>query len=284
VITLGITTYNQEVLWLRRELWNALIAQTDKDFELVIVDDNSGDQTSLVIKELCAVYEPPFDLRLFRCTAEKKGFGVNALPQNIVFKEARGEVVVLCDDDGVVDSALIEYVKSLKVQETNGVYYGSQLYIDPKTKEILEYDKRLGRYGSVPFFGRVKRIDKDDLHELGALVVFPTSLIRSIGGHEMENVGWRGNDARLGGRLKQVTQTYFVTDIAMRFLHFGLSWHMQAHKENRHAEIRERTLSPNLGQCELTPIANGGEKFWTSGILDSLYHEQFVWEVEHATG
>jgi peptidoglycan/xylan/chitin deacetylase (PgdA/CDA1 family)/glycosyltransferase involved in cell wall biosynthesis len=76
----------------------ALAAQTDSDFEVIVVDDGSGDGTAAVLREL----ETPFPLTVIE--QENRGAGA---ARNAGAEVARGELLLFLDDDMEADTRLL---------------------------------------------------------------------------------------------------------------------------------------------------------------------------------
>lgn len=96
IITVFTPTYNRAHLLPR--LFESLVKQSYRDFEWIIVDDGSSDNTSEVINELDA----EFPIRYYR-----KENGGKHTAINLGTKLAKGELFFIADsDDTLMDSAL----------------------------------------------------------------------------------------------------------------------------------------------------------------------------------
>lgn len=87
IFSIIVPTYNRDTL-LKRAI-DSILAQTFKEFELIIVDDGSTDNT----KELIKHYE---DNRIVYIYQENGG--INSA-RNKALKNARGEYIAFCDSD-----------------------------------------------------------------------------------------------------------------------------------------------------------------------------------------
>jgi glycosyltransferase involved in cell wall biosynthesis len=97
-ITVFTPVYNRASTLPR--VWESLLAQTFRDFEWLIVDDGSTDETP----ELAARYlqQAPFPVRYFRQENQHK-----KVAHNLAVREARGAVMLALDsDDRCVPNAL----------------------------------------------------------------------------------------------------------------------------------------------------------------------------------
>ena len=93
MITVGIPTYNRAYSLAETIDAVAGVSPPNDDWELIVVDNNSSDET----KEVCLRHLPPNGRYVF----EPKPGVSNA--RNRVFQEARGELIVFTDDDTLPD-------------------------------------------------------------------------------------------------------------------------------------------------------------------------------------
>jgi len=100
-ISVVIATYNRSEL-LSRTVPALLAQQIDGfDFEVIFVDDGSTDETSAILNRV--VTEHPEVFRYIRGSHS----GSPAAPRNLGIRHARGEVILLLDDDVIPDDQLI---------------------------------------------------------------------------------------------------------------------------------------------------------------------------------
>ena len=96
-----------------RQCIEALLDQTIKDFEIIIVDDGSTDNTRNIIED--------FDGKRIRYFRNKKNVGI-AKSRNKCIKLSRGEIVFFTDGDCIVSKNWIEQgLKFLKEKDCVGV-------------------------------------------------------------------------------------------------------------------------------------------------------------------
>ena len=95
LITVFTPTYNRAKLLPR--LYKSLQEQTNKDFEWVIVDDGSTDNTKEVIDNIITQQENDFPIRYFY---KENGGKHTAINQGA--KEAKGELFFIADSDDVL--------------------------------------------------------------------------------------------------------------------------------------------------------------------------------------
>ncbi|MEK7560244.1 MAG: glycosyltransferase family 2 protein, partial [Patescibacteria group bacterium] len=101
LVSIGLPTYNRAAL-LRHSL-DSLLAQTYKDFELIISDDGSTDNT----QQLCEEYSA-YDKRV-RYIRHPKNIG-HVINFEYVVRQARGEYFMWGGDDDLWDKRFIEKV------------------------------------------------------------------------------------------------------------------------------------------------------------------------------
>lgn len=77
------------------------IDKVDEHYEVIIVDNNSTDNTKLVVKRVCE--ENDFILNYIECN---ENLGV-AAARNIGFSQAKGDIVYFLDDDAYIDNTQI---------------------------------------------------------------------------------------------------------------------------------------------------------------------------------
>jgi len=87
-ISVIVATYNREELIC--ETIDSILNQTFNNFELIIVDDGSTDDTEIIIRNYKD--ERIKYIKIANC-------GRPARPRNIGIKEAKGQLIAFCDDD-----------------------------------------------------------------------------------------------------------------------------------------------------------------------------------------
>lgn len=112
-VTVGITAYNRPAM-VRRAI-ESVLRQSGVEFEIVVVDDGSGDETPAVIREMA-----DSDRRI-RPVFHEVNRGVNAA-KNSLFDYARGQFTLFLDsDDELLPDALSAFVDAF---HTAGPAYG----------------------------------------------------------------------------------------------------------------------------------------------------------------
>ncbi|MEM5815776.1 MAG: glycosyltransferase family 2 protein [Candidatus Aenigmatarchaeota archaeon] len=125
MVTIGIPTYNNERYI--RECIESCLKQGYKDYEILVVDDGSTDNTSKILKE--------YDIRVIR---NEKNMGIG-YSRNVIIDNANGDAILfLSSDDKLLRYSLGSFVNYLKRHMDSFIY--SDYFI------INEYGKRLQLY------------------------------------------------------------------------------------------------------------------------------------------
>lgn len=108
-VSVIVPTYNRADLL--RETIDSILNQTFKDFELIIVDNYSTDDTEKVIKS----YKDK-RIRYFK----NHNNGIVAVNRNFAIKKSKGEYIALCDDDDLwlpqkLEKQLLEFEKGEQI-------------------------------------------------------------------------------------------------------------------------------------------------------------------------
>lgn len=124
LVSVVISTYNRKAL-LKRAI-KSVLAQTMQDFELIVVDDCSTEDTEMLVKS--------FGDPRIRFYTTAKNSGHDAHPKNIGIKQARGEYICLLDDDDTYrPDALMILTRYIKEADCE-VVYGDYVIDDGKGK------------------------------------------------------------------------------------------------------------------------------------------------------
>lgn len=112
-LTIFTPTYNRAYSLTR--LYNSLLSQSNYDFEWLIVDDGSSDNTEEVIQQLINA-SPPFEIRYM-----KQNHMGKPSAQNAALDVARGEFFITCDSNKYMDSQSV----------SNIIYMAQTIQSDP---------------------------------------------------------------------------------------------------------------------------------------------------------
>ena len=156
----------------------SVIKQVYKNWELIIIDEGSSDDTSIVAKKI--IKQHPNKITFIK---NKNPKGLQKLA-NEVLSIANGKYMMRLDaDDWLDDSALFLLVNKLEASKNAGLVYGNYYYTDQDGKILdVEFRQRVG--------------DEDLAGQLpphGACTLFRTRALKNAGGYS-ENVnaqdGW----------------------------------------------------------------------------------------------
>jgi glycosyltransferase involved in cell wall biosynthesis len=119
-VSIIVPTYNRA--HLVTETIDSILAQTFKDFELIVVDNESTDNTDEVIKSYT-----DGRIRYFR----NQNNGLVAVNRNYGINKANGEYIAFCDDDDLwMPEKLERQVKLLDLNKELGLVYSDSYIMD----------------------------------------------------------------------------------------------------------------------------------------------------------
>ena len=121
------------------ECLDSLLIQTFQNFEVIVVDDCSTDNSVEVVES----YLPKFNGRLRLEKTEKNSGGGGYVPRNIGFKLAKGKYVYFVDaDDFLLGSALETFYAAAEKYEVDIVYSATIYYLKrPNDVSLWKDDK-----------------------------------------------------------------------------------------------------------------------------------------------
>lgn len=156
LISVIVTTYNRPKA-LDRVL-DGLMHQTDNNFEIVIADDGSGEETQKVVRE----WQTKSKVRITHAWQEDLGFRLNASRNNGI-RNSRGNYVVILDGDCVPRSNFVEQHR--KLSEQGCAVAGHRCLLDSNLTTLIENHKvSLNNWTWCDFFkarlsGQINRLD-----------------------------------------------------------------------------------------------------------------------------
>ncbi|KQC34254.1 glycosyl transferase family 2 [Nonlabens sp. YIK11] len=133
VISVIISTYNS-LEWLKKTLWS-YEQQTFRDFEIIIADDGSDEETANFIKE----YQPKSNRKIIHIWHEDNGFQKSAI-LNKALLACSTEYVVMSDGDCLAreDFLQVHYERRKEGYFLSGGYYKLPLDLSQKiTKDDI---------------------------------------------------------------------------------------------------------------------------------------------------
>ncbi len=125
MISVIIPTYNRD-----KYLFQALTSLTKQslpasEFEVVVVDDGSTDNTENVIFDFVSDFEIIFSRQSHRGVSQARNFGIN---------DSHGYILVFFDDDAIAASSWLENIK--RIMESENIITGS---VEPIHNNIWKY-------------------------------------------------------------------------------------------------------------------------------------------------
>lgn len=140
LVSVIVTTYNRKELL--KETLDSILNQTFTNFELIVVDDGSTDNTEEIIQKIK-------DTRIIYIKIDN--WGGPARPRNIGIKKAKGEYIAFCDDDDLwveekLDKQLSEFANGelIAVGSTSKVFGYTEIHRTKRrhiiTNKILNFN------------------------------------------------------------------------------------------------------------------------------------------------
>ncbi len=256
-LTLIVSTYNKPAV-LRRVL-EALCAQSDNDFELIIADDGSTNETKELIESFNGT------LQCIHIWQEDEGFRKCAILNKAILN-ARGETLAFLDGDCVPRTHFIRDVKSLATPNT--VVGCSRVLLDQTISQhwldndLKPHEWPWFRFIGIRISGHINRILPLMRVPLGGFrrlmpaswkkirgcnFLIDASLMRKIEGFDESFTGWGYEDSDVAVRAAFAGGTLIRGDFKATVLHF---WHHESPRDESQSN-RER-----LEEC----IAQGRTK------------------------
>ena len=121
VISIVMPMYNAEK-YVAQSL-RSIISQTFQDFELIVVDDCSTDNSVEIVKS----FAPQFAGKLNLIVREKND-GAPGIARNIALKNARGKYVMFMDSDDLIVSDALEMLYELAEKTQADVLHSEKYY------------------------------------------------------------------------------------------------------------------------------------------------------------
>ena len=147
------------------EAIDSVINQIFEDWELIIIDDGSDDESAEIVLEYCARYPDKFS-----CVINKKSLGLFKA-SNIALKKARGEYILRLDaDDHLTEIALLSLFHRAEKSDFPSLVYGGYFYTNLAgellgTENLSAGTKMLG--SAFPPHGACTLIRKRLLSQMG---------------------------------------------------------------------------------------------------------------------
>ena len=116
------------------ECLDSILAQTFDDYEVIVVDDCSKDNSAAVVES----YIPKFNGKLQLVRSEVNSGGA-ATPRNIALKLARGEYLMFIDSDDAITKTATKELISIAQDNDADILYCERFYVSPENH--LFFDK-----------------------------------------------------------------------------------------------------------------------------------------------
>jgi len=147
MISFIIPTYNSANT-IKRAIDSILNQNTDLEYEIIVVDDGSTDNTEQVLK----CYENDERIKYYK----KENSGV-ADTRNYGVKMATGEYIIFVDSDDYISESLLKDIEPYLLNEIELIKW-SPVFVDEKQNEILKpesvaFDNTTGEHGFNNLFG-----------------------------------------------------------------------------------------------------------------------------------
>lgn len=183
LLTVFTPTYNRA--YILPQLYESLLRQTNKDFEWLIVDDGSTDDTEEVVKRF--INESRINLRYIK---QQNGGKHRAINRGVT--EALGEFFFIVDSDDYLKPQCVEfylrYLDLIKNDEDyagisgrrlspNGVYIGSSMPFEEKDSSSLDLRMKYGITGDMAEAYKTAVLKKYPFPDIAGEYFCPESLI-----------------------------------------------------------------------------------------------------------
>ena len=200
-VSIIVPSYNS-AQYLPEALESAL-CQTYQDYEIIVIDDGSTDQTKDIVQGFAA--DHPEKIRYIY--QENKGL---AVARNTAIKHARGKFLALLDSDDKWLPERLEYtVKAIESDDAVGLAYCDITYVD-EAGTPLGSPERDSRYLSGNIF---EYIFLRKVHIVSPSVIFRKSCCDQVGGFD-ENLARLGcEDRDLWLRISQQYKAVYVDKV-----------------------------------------------------------------------
>jgi glycosyltransferase involved in cell wall biosynthesis len=203
-ISLVICTYNRDK-YLPRSLESIKQQDASKQlFELIVVDNNSTDNTALIAKEFIA-NNPGTSCRY--CFEEKKGL---SFARNRGMQEAAYDIISYVDDDAILTTGYIKSMVDFFNSHPGAVGVGGKVVPMYENGEPAWMSKYLnGFVGRVDFGERVVLFDEKMKYPAGCNMTYTKNILLKAGGFNNE-LTFRSDDKYIAYKIKALSdQIYY---------------------------------------------------------------------------
>lgn len=216
-VTVYITSHNYGRFLA--EAVESVVSQSLNSWELIIVDDGSGDETFSIAAQFAAE-----DSRI-QVIRHRTAMGLRACA-NKVLELARGQYFIRLDADDYFDeSALLVLSKYLDKNKDIGLVFPNWMFVDEDGNFLgVENRKKLGI-----------ETDTLDLPAHGACTMVRKRVMKSVGGYETEHDSQDGHELWL-----KVIHRYGVANVSTPLFFYRQHGQSMSRDENRLLNARQR--------------------------------------------
>lgn len=217
-VTVYIISYNYgEYL---QEALDSVESQTEKDWELLLIDDCSNDESLTTMRKFADRF--PERVHLYH-NDDRKGLRYCA---NLAIREARGRYIVRLDADDYFDeNALLVMMHYLDMNEDVALVYPNFTYVDQNGRILaVEHRKKLGAEDKLL-----------DLPAHGACTMVRRRILKSIGGYDETHHSQDGTELWL-----KIKNRYQVGNVSTPLFFYRQHPESLSQNEGRILESRRR--------------------------------------------
>lgn len=259
LVSVVIPTYNRG--WSLERALNSIVAQTYTNWEALIIDNHSNDNTDQIVE---GINDPRF--KLFKIHNE----GVIAASRNVGIEKARGEIIAFLDSDDWWTPEKLE--KSVEEMESGSDLVYHDLFIFYENGPNKKSNKTKTRELVYPIF--------DDLLQNGNGIVNSSVLVRKA---FLEKSGGIPEDKDLVS-LEDYMCWLAISQITNRFKRLSgcHGWYSIGGSNTSNAELRERNCRRFM---EIYGNITGAKyPIWISCYLSRLFliQRRFEGSKEHS--
>lgn len=250
LISLAICTYNREDLLA--SMLGSLAHQTlsSEKFEVLIINNNSSDNTDAVIEKFRSAHP---NLQIRNIFESKQGLS-NA--RNTAFSEAIGDYIIYIDDDEIMRPDFLEsYFDSIQM---NGAYtvLGGRIVIHPIANKPKWFGPNMEGWYSIYDHGEVsfditqEMVDKKEIElPVGGNFAIRVSFLKEIGGFDPK-LG-RNKDQLLSGEETKVFQEVLRRGLKILYEPRAIVEHVIEPERLTYAHVQEKFFLAGQSSCRL---------------------------------
>jgi len=208
-----------------RALLDSLSAQAGPEFEVIVVDNASDDDTQAVVAAAGA-----------RGIALPQPLGP-AVARNRGWREAQGELVVFTDDDVVAQPGWLEALASAHARDREAIVQGRTVPDPREAQRLSAFSRSQEASGPGPWFQTCN-------------IAYPRALLERLGGFDESFSDAAGEDTDLGWRAVELgTRVVYEPAAlnwhavhepgAMALIRASQKWRMGVRNVARHPQLRD---------------------------------------------